>query len=1489
MTGLPFILALSMVWLWPLIGAPLWMTTMAYIGFPFLALCLVIYFRIHLKKEADLVRLVGPEHALWADVGGIFSVRNTFSYVVSEIDLTGPSPTSDFILGVARRLGKTPHLPNYYEASSLAWSWCVLKLEDLSTRWPEVLTFVMLWSLNATLKWGAAYIKRLLSVIRVTLVTLVAIVFTSSNTFWAFLSGVVFFVSVFHKLLEYPWAKRIKLELTILAALVANAWTEYNFAGRKWLSKDGFRPRPGRRFGVKFGEMASKIAIVIADMGLPQYVLGSRKDSYTRKDLEETLSIMKDLGWPINVKLADPSRFGSATKYADWLFSGSTWAQGLHQREMYLDKLLDPLRVKAVEWRRTEEYRTYENEVRSIARYFKSPKYNFPDLNLDDVWFLLGDIFRNSKLTPFNYVIRMWEKKYSLGSFMVDPDNPRKKYSRWKFISTIGFKSFKDLWRRTFEVASKLTPVSHVSVKDEALSPKKYLADMVRTVVGSPISQYIMSTIWNYWPNHNFRWVETPIKVGMPLNGYWFDQIYSRHSRCQHHVAGDFSEFDSTVSAKILNIIRAVRKKGFESHKDVDRISKLIDINYDQVEHQLLNTTSTGDIYNKGTGLTTGHSSTTMDNSVACVVLYLMAWKDITGLDAKQFKIYNELSVFGDDHVLSFLSTKPLGWNFTNIKKSMRKFGVDLREEASGDLSNIPFLSKFVRRPTALDREDLEKAGVYPEHGWVVYHNRDRLIGKLVSKVKTMAPGYRLKRLLSYLSLTAHHPDVYAQLQKVISTTKTFSGIIKAEKIKIPTYNKVLKDWYSTNAVQPHTEMQDVDVSLCSEAATVHYGSVTLTDSLLSGLALVPDLINPVVFNYGFLRSFQSRWAHLCSWPIRLIRRSNDLVGIAEVSVILKRSRYDMLDPAIESNQAGETTSDLLLRHWMFLIWVHFTGGRRSTGVVATVHRKIADVQFAVNGKVQGEMNRFRFPIIDLTIIALLGMVRTPLDLSFPFNWVLPDLGDLYNRFTFWFYANFWSALPPNYADVVKVVRDQFKPGFALCVSAPTGTGKSTFMVKALADHAGHKFSKLIVIEPRSSIVKTTVPFTQVQLGLDCSGSTTGMKFDPESKVIYCTAQEFLLHASWWNHSNLIIMDEAHLKEEAYLLVRKILVEAELPRLYVSATVPPDLSHEFGILPLNTARVWTVQKAFHELPDETSIRAYRRRYLTEVVELLHNSPLVSKVLVFFPTVTDALACATQLGSRACVLSGSSGLPNLDKTPVVCCTSVADVGITLPNVDTVITSDIGFHVAHSMIESTPKYHRLSDDDITQRSGRTGRTNHGQVHIFQFPHMPVSSIPQNLETEHAVLSLLQGGVPVELVSKHCKSMLLKLLGLADIDGDAAEAIRFEALNQLSLYSNNLSGLLEKRALEADQINNTGEQAAVLDTARMGLLRPSTAATTQSLVQAVLKVSGLLGKRAYAGTRVSEVEEEIRAESAPLLGNINAKLPFPDPELGEWGMQI
>jgi len=510
--------------------------------------------------------------------------------------------------------------------------------------------------------------------------------------------------------------------------------------------------------------------------------------------IQHGIDIMKDLGWPMNDKVylsGDPMAFGR-TKAASGVVRGQTFGM----------QLLDDLRKKydVATYVFTGTYSTVENEYRSISRYFHGENKEWNPLPLlQDMWFLVAPLYENAFLTPTRVVINKFVKKYALGFGMVD--GAGRKVKRAELIKQVGYRKFRQMWDRLAQNFAEIVPVTHVSVKLEYLKPAKFLLDKVRAICGAPLSHYAASRNIRFEQNHRSK-PDTGIVVGMPLTGFYFGRLAAKHLMMDVHEAGDFADFDSTLNAKLNQLEAELSKRGFQGHDQYELIATILDIHTLQLDSMPLWTQSTGEIYEKPSGLTTGHGETTRKNSVALQALYLTAWKDLTGLSAHEFKRFNVLSNFGDDHILSYSKDAPVAWNFGNIQVALARYGVTLKHEATGSFYNLEFLSKCFRLPNAADLAALGPLGLRP--ATIVFHNREKLLGKLLADPKSDDPSYLLKRYHGYLQLTAHHPDIYEDIVKIIRDIHARYPNTAGKRI--PTYNQLLSQWYNPSWRLQHIE-----------------------------------------------------------------------------------------------------------------------------------------------------------------------------------------------------------------------------------------------------------------------------------------------------------------------------------------------------------------------------------------------------------------------------------------------------------------------------------------------------------------------------------------------------------------------------------------------------------------------------------------------------------------------------------------------------------
>jgi len=1321
----------------------------AFIGLfgPFALIYCGFIFEQAVRREAQLIRDVGADTALWAFLDKkpigftIFSKLTLTHAVLAGHDKSGRLLSASFrVLGLPQEIQDMVE-PGILTMASRLWSNLVLNVDSLyDGRASFIVSLAAYWYLQR--KFSVFLWRRFETFVKVLWIAFIVLWFVKPQHFLFALMqvfrGVVFFsnrerVSVFSL-----W---LKWRLTHLIVKLIAYFESFNASFRKYHSEQLDSSR--KTLSAHFRNFVMSAAVYISDLGLPSYVRGGFVP-YNKETLEQSMNMMKDLGWPINVNLSDQVReVEGLGSFKEWVLCGSDFQTGIHNLKTFVDHDLDTLRASAVIYKRSEEYANEENELKSLSRYFHSPRYDFPDLALDDVWFIVSDIFKESRLTSFNHIIHMWEKRYALGSFMRSLTRSTSKYSRKHFIRDIGgMAPFKKLWANTFYLASRLVPVAAVSVKGEALPPRKWLKDNVRTVVGSPISQYILSTIWNYGPNHRFAWETTPIKIGMPLNGYWMTRVWADHARCQHHLQGDFTAFDSTVSGKIVEMIAAVRKRGFDHHKDKNRIADLIDINYRQVQDQLLNTTSTGNIYKKGVGLTTGHSSTSMDNSLALVTLYLMAWKEITGLSAREFKFYNQLSCFGDDHILSMLATRPQVWNRKNIASVMSKWGVTNVLEAKNSLNDVTFLSKHGRKATIAEKKEMAEHGIH-DVDFVVWHDKQSLLGKLTARVKSLDPSYKVVRLLSYLSLTAHHKDVYDGIVKVLNNSRLMMSNIRNNKLEIPSYGKVLRDWYAKSSPLQRKEfLPDEELAEFENAGKiVQYGNVTSFDAIIGALSMLPDLLSPLLFNFGYMRALQVFLGPAVDWALDFVMITNNINTRAHLASVLDKTPYRVLDPNIRPlGLSGSNKSEMLLRHWLFTGYNFVRPSFSFGGYLNFLFRKMNNLAFCLNGKVNLETKEGSFGLDRTVLIALLSFVTIPDWFPFMLDVQLPDFQAAIDMLTHFILVTIWTSVPPNFREATNTLRKLKDEGAKLAVSAPTGTGKSTSFIMHLYKTVGHSYKKIVVIEPRSLLVHGLVTYMDLTYGPLFSGATTNLKLDESKKVWYVTPQSLFGMLKGWDKNNLYVIDECHLDEPFFLALKTLAFKLKMPFIFLSATMPVSLVEQCDYhIEIPIANVFKVEEDKRKEQVVDSIAGFRHKYMSDIKGIVNKKHPSDRYLVLVPAVSMAEALAEECPHSCEALTAKTGPVDVFDKSVYFATNVADVGLTIPDVTHVITSNVDY------VENQYAW-KLTEASYKQRRGRTGRTNNGLCILLQYSFPELTIKPESSFTPKVVRDLIYEGFNV-----------------------------------------------------------------------------------------------------------------------------------------------
>lgn len=1071
--------------------------------------------------------------------------------------------------------------------------------------------------------------------------------------------------------------------------------------------------------------------------------------------IRESLEILKSIGLPVNVSVRGPTEDALSNSdwagYSDWIMAISDFKQVSTTIRTMVGAELEPFRESGLEiptYKYTGGYANPRSTIESTARYFRNLRAQVDYETVEDAWDFLGGMFTDSKLSTSKQVLANWNRKYSVGFGFMSEARSKVAMGRKEFIKQLGGEEkLAEVWDRLRLVAGSLTPIAHVFTKLESLKESKWAAGIVRSIIGVPLPHFALTSWFSDHQNRRHDYRHGPIKCGMPLNGAHFNELWVNHSTRKFHFAGDVTAFDSSIPPSVYDVVKELRKRGFSQHPDHDLVCQLVDVAYDQLMSMPLAFKESGYIARKGQGGATGQGNTSTDNSIALCVLYLVAWRRVTGLSAREFCTFNTLSNQADDHILSY-DKNPFGWDYKRAIEEFAKMGVTMRMEVNSlDLLDMEFLAKKVIKVDSVERVQLAKFGIVAPQ-YLTCHNKLRLLGKINADQPYRDKQARVKRLLSYLYLTAHHKDVYMLLIKSID--KIRGNTTWGKKIAVPSYKRVMSSWYSLKSFSEFTrtatteELMDL-LEVDDTTAFVHVGVPSTTMKLVNAISCLPEVFSPRMSANGAARMLQKAFGASVAWPIELLRNRNPhLTQETALSLAMLRTSYHFITPSdVGVVPVTNTRMTLLLRHWMFMIWVWLRGTHGEFWTFARVLRTldlwVANLNFMLDSKVSEGSRIMDLHLLDLLVLWVLShvdwdtaIVPWEVDIPIPSNEVA--------------YAGtvLWRRVQPsgraNYDSVVRYVRLRGTTKFNLVVSAPTGTGKSTRMVEQLHSATGRK---VMVIEPRHVLVTGLVDYmTSAYPTIRFGAMTRGRIADPHAAIVYATFQSVMLAKGVLNPNTIYVIDEAHVDDPIYQHAVTFFMAAPLQVVFVTATPEgrlkeSNLADRMELDALNVFQTEYVNEEAKSLDD----------YLVRAADIVNSRPEADISLVYVPTIK--LGERLRMMMRAPSTLISSKTPDFDPNArVFIATKVLDAGVTLPDVSLVVTSDRDWKVSttcgttvDTVFESKSNngFVKISSSIIRQRAGRTGRTCDGKFIFFRLlaPVKDISYTPRDLIVESGIL--------------------------------------------------------------------------------------------------------------------------------------------------------
>jgi len=1120
----------------------------------------------------------------------------------------------------------------------------------------------------------------------------------------------------------------------------------------------------------------------LEQLTLPEMIQAAYKPA-TIDSIRATYVTLREIGFPVQQSFIDSFTGPESSAYLaewgswrNWLLGTSNFALGFRKAKVGVHKWLEigsdilNFHPEVPGNIHTTTYTGPEPEIRSTARYWTNNHQNWTMDNfiagVDDLYYTMESQFKDSKLSSFKEIFKGWKKNFNMGfgfsTVTTKKVNRLKQLTRAACIDMMGgHKNFLSAWARVFKEAQTLAMPAPVFTKWENLKLKKSITRSVRTVIGSAFSHHVMTTVFNYRPNHNYRIWETPVKIGMPLNGQNFNRLWSSLLGFTHVWAGDMTAFDSTQSPVVVKMVAEMRKRGYSLHKDYHKICQLIDISYDMLRDHPLGFKNLGDIAIKGQGFTTGHSSTSTDNSLALVCNYLYAWRRVTGLRAREFFNFNKLANFGDDHILGY--DPVFGWSPQAAIRAMQELGTEMRDESPGQ-SWLPGTDKplpegvtdwrdakfsfLAKQPLPLSPDivsELAGAGVKVPLNFATCHDRTRLLGKIKGQVtssKANKTENSYAALLAYMYLCAHHRDLFEVLARkagIFYTLHYDSWIARGVSPKNvpapPTYNQVLRQWYSS---EPFPYLDDELTEDEDGSAVFHiFDTPDPFGVFVRWISDFPTLLSPRYANTRWADWIQQKLADRLSWPLTFVAKANSKENELSVARMLcARTPYSFL-----RNESLHLTSEpfgnLIVRHWLYMWLTRYITNRKAFSpldLLRLFDSVFVNALFIMCGHVTQVLVELDLHVLETLLVYFLSFIT--LDLRIPVvDIFIPSPSLLAGQLLSYTIRYFSPAGAIDFQSFDAAIRRFIMANdLTLVLSAPTGVGKSTRLMNRLSDIVQRR---VVVIVPRRLVaisvcnyMKSLYPNSGI--GVMCEG----FKLRGDERLIYTTAQSFFASDALRSPGSVFVVDEAHLDEPHYITLKNYFTVQHERVIYITATPSDDLLRfELIEIPaVNQNKILDISLNCKDIAD----------YINAVVSFCNDRAPSEKILIFLPTKKQQVALAQRLVFKYCIIN-SSNLDIDQSASVFITTNVADAGVTIPdvafvfttNVDVFVTSpDVDMNLDPEVLkgvrqpytgrEQEPEkgYFSLTTQTLKQRRGRTGRTLDGVSTVYTLSNIQLS---------------------------------------------------------------------------------------------------------------------------------------------------------------------
>lgn len=295
------------------------------------------------------------------------------------------------------------------------------------------------------------------------------------------------------------------------------------------------------------------------------------------------------------------------------------------------------------------------------------------------------------------------------------------------------------------------------------LPAEKMVTKGPRTIMATSLLTNFVNNVYELERRTRKTWPTTDTGIGAPLTAAYMGKVFERIAARETTFSADMTAFDANIPPVIYEVLARLGELGSTK-------LPVVGLNLRRKYHRLQNShiydLPSGKVWKKARGGATGETATSWDNTWAMRAIMISLWAEVTGKPMTSFYETNTVHNTGDDNVWGTddnIDPATLSALARDI------YGLDLRVEASGDVSSLSYLSKIPVPAHLFSDEIMRVMDHVPE--WTVVHDVGRLLSRRGAVISHASgrPFREYKRHLTernigHALLCAHQRDLYNML-----------------------------------------------------------------------------------------------------------------------------------------------------------------------------------------------------------------------------------------------------------------------------------------------------------------------------------------------------------------------------------------------------------------------------------------------------------------------------------------------------------------------------------------------------------------------------------------------------------------------------------------------------------------------------------------------------------------------------------------------------